>query len=71
MNNGVKSECVVTDEGNGIIEIKNIATAPDYQGNGYAKATRIKSLSLSFYHILFPISYASSIALVFLTLPIS
>ncbi|MBQ8210399.1 MAG: GNAT family N-acetyltransferase [Clostridia bacterium] len=37
-DNGVKSECVVTDEGNGILEIKNIATVPDYQGNGYAKA---------------------------------
>lgn len=37
-DNGVKSECVVTDEGNGIVEIKNIATVPDYQGNGYAKA---------------------------------
>ena len=37
-DNGVKSECIVTDEGNGIIEIKNIATVPDYQGNGYAKA---------------------------------
>ena len=25
-DNGVKAECVVTDEGNGILEIKNIAT---------------------------------------------
>lgn len=37
-DNGIKSECVVTDEGNGIIEIKNIATVPQYQGKGYAKA---------------------------------
>ena len=37
-DNGVKSECVITDEGNGIIEIKNIATAPEHQGKGYAKA---------------------------------
>ena len=36
-DNGVKSECVVTDEGNGIIEIKNIATVPEHQGKGYAK----------------------------------
>ena len=35
---GVKAECVVTDEGNGVLEIKNIATEPVYQGNGYAKA---------------------------------
>ena len=37
-DNGVKCECVITDEGNGILEIKNIATAPEYQGKGYAKA---------------------------------
>lgn len=35
---GPKSECVVTDEGNGVLEIKNIATAPAFQGNGYGKA---------------------------------
>lgn len=35
---GVKSECVLTDEGSGILEIKNIATVPEYQGKGYAKA---------------------------------
>ena len=34
----MKSECVVTDEGNGILEIKNIATEPDCQGKGYGKA---------------------------------
>ena len=34
---GVKCECVVTDEGNGILEIKNIATVPESQRNGYAK----------------------------------
>ena len=33
----VKCECVVTDEGNGILEIKNIATIPDAQRKGYAK----------------------------------
>ena len=37
-DDGVKCECVVTDEGEGILEIKNIATAPEYQGKGYAKA---------------------------------
>ena len=36
-DNGVKCECVVTDEGDGILEIKNIATLPDYQGKEYAK----------------------------------
>ncbi len=37
-DNGIKCECVVTDEGNGVLEIKNIATAPKYQSKGYAKA---------------------------------
>lgn len=37
-DNGVKCECVVTDEGDGVLEIKNIATVPEYQGKGYAKA---------------------------------
>lgn len=36
-DNGVKCECIVTDEGNGIIEIKNIATVPECQGKGYAR----------------------------------
>jgi len=31
-------ECIITDEGNGILEIKNIATKPDCQGKGYGKA---------------------------------
>ncbi|MDE5860928.1 MAG: GNAT family N-acetyltransferase [Ruminococcus sp.] len=34
---GIKAECVVTDEGNGLLEIKNIATLPDYQGKGYGR----------------------------------
>ena len=37
-DNGIKCECVLTDEGNGVLEIKNIATVPEYQRNGYAKA---------------------------------
>lgn len=35
---GVKAECVVTDEGNGVLEIKNIAVAPEAQRKGYGKA---------------------------------
>lgn len=34
---GVKCECVVTDEGDGVLEIKNIATEPAFQGRGYAR----------------------------------
>ncbi len=37
-DDGIKAECVVTDEENGIIEIKNIATYPEFQGKGYGKA---------------------------------
>ena len=37
-DDGVKCECVVTYEENGILEIKNIATVPEFQGKGYAKA---------------------------------
>ena len=37
-DDGVKCECVVTDEGNGILEIKYIATEPEYLGKGYGKA---------------------------------
>ena len=37
-DNGVKCECVITDEENDILEIKNIATVPEYQGKGYARA---------------------------------
>ena len=35
---GVKAVCVVTDEGNGVLEIKNLATAPLFQRKGYGKA---------------------------------
>lgn len=37
-DDGVKSECVITDEGNGVLEIKNLATLPEHQHKGYAKA---------------------------------
>lgn len=36
-DNGVKAECVVTDEGNGTLEIKNIATLPNWHKQGYGK----------------------------------
>lgn len=37
-DDGIKCECVVTDEGCGILEIKNIATDPGCQRRGYGKA---------------------------------
>lgn len=37
-DDGVKAECIVTDEGNGILEIKNLAVEPNYQKCGYGRA---------------------------------
>ena len=36
-DNGVKAECVVTKESDGIYELKNIAVNPDDQRKGYGK----------------------------------
>ena len=38
LDRGLKCECVVTDEGGSVLEIKNIATVPAHQGKGYARA---------------------------------
>ena len=35
---GVKCVCVVTDEGDGVLEVKNLATAPAFRRRGYARA---------------------------------
>ena len=35
---GVKAECIVTDEGDGILEIKNIAVVPEHQRAGYGRS---------------------------------
>lgn len=47
--NDVKSICVITDEGDNVLEIKNIATKLDSQGKGYAK-TLIKYIEENFKH---------------------
>lgn len=36
-DNGVKAVCVVTDEGGGVCELKNIAVPPEAQRQGYGK----------------------------------
>ena len=36
-DDGIKAECVVTNEPDGIIEIKNIVTDPNYRRKGYGK----------------------------------
>ena len=33
----IKGECVVTDEGDGVLEIQNLAVATPYQKKGYGK----------------------------------
>ena len=43
---GVKAECVVTDEGGGLLELKNIAVRPEVQGRGYGK-TLVASFSMA------------------------
>ncbi|MDO4174833.1 MAG: GNAT family N-acetyltransferase [Eubacteriales bacterium] len=35
---GIKAVCIVTDEGDGRLEIKNIAVEPQYQRMGYGRA---------------------------------
>lgn len=35
---GVRAECVLTDEGGGVLEIKNLAVDPAHQGKGYGRA---------------------------------
>ena len=37
-DDGVKAECVVTDEGGRVLELKNIAVEPAFQGKGCGKA---------------------------------
>lgn len=36
-DDGIKAECVVLDVGDGVLEIKNIATNPKFHGKGYGK----------------------------------
>lgn len=35
---GVKAECVLTDEGGGVLELKNLAVEPAFQRRGYGRA---------------------------------
>ncbi|MCI8699539.1 MAG: GNAT family N-acetyltransferase [Oscillospiraceae bacterium] len=35
---GVVGECVVTGEGDGVLELKSLAVAPEAQGKGYGRA---------------------------------
>ena len=45
--NGVKAECVVTKESDGVYELKNVAVTPDCQRKGYGK--RLVEFVLSHY----------------------
>lgn len=46
-DNGIKAVCALTDEGNDILEIKNISVYPQYQRNGFGK-TLIKFIENKF-----------------------
>ena len=46
-DDGVKAECVVTKEADGVYELKNIAVMPDYQRKGYGK--RLIEFLFSYY----------------------
>ena len=47
-DDGIKAECVVTKESDGVYEIKNIAVMPDCQRKGYGKC--LVEFVLSYYH---------------------
>ena len=53
-DDGVKAECVVTDEGSGVLEIRNIAVEPSFQGRGYGRALidYIANIFMSDYPVL-------------------
>ena len=44
---GIKAECVVTDEGCGILELKSIAVCPESQRKGYGKRHSAQGHGLS------------------------
>lgn len=35
---GIRGQCVVTDEGDGLLELKSLAVEPAFQGQGYGRA---------------------------------
>lgn len=51
-DNGVKAVCVVTDEGDGVCELKNIAVTPESQRQGYGKRLIKHLLSITTNSIL-------------------
>ncbi len=36
-DDGLRTVCVVTDEGGGVLEVKNLATVPQFQGQGWGR----------------------------------
>ena len=53
-DDGIKAECVITEEGPGVLEIKNLATDPNYQKQGYGKTLiqYVEALCKGKYHTL-------------------
>ena len=54
VDNGVKAICVITDEGDSALEIKNIAVQPEYQHKGYGRKLIefIEEKYRGLYHVL-------------------
>ena len=46
---GVKAVCVVTDEGDGVLELKNLAVEPAAQRKGYGKAHVVRNFFIDHY----------------------
>ncbi|HEX2607447.1 MAG TPA: GNAT family N-acetyltransferase [Flavisolibacter sp.] len=57
-DDGLKSICVVTNEGSGFCELKNIATYEAFQGKGYGK--HLLSFILQHYKGLFNVMYVGT-----------
>ncbi len=47
-DDGLRTVCVVTDEGGGVLEVKNLATVPQFQGQGWGR--QMLAWLADFYH---------------------
>lgn len=47
-DDGLRTVCVVTDESGGVLEVKNLATVPQFQGQGWGR--QMLAWLADFYH---------------------
>jgi ribosomal protein S18 acetylase RimI-like enzyme len=57
-DDGLKSVCVVTNEGDGICELKNIATYEVFQGRGYGK--KLLNYIMEYYRDRYKVMYVGT-----------